>query len=68
MHGCSTGEVQSTHLEGPACGVPGPACDGIVDYRRPDEHEDYTGQHTASVCCGADCECGSEGCQRLLLL
>jgi hypothetical protein len=59
VHRCATGEVQAAHFEGPAGGVPGPAGDGVVDYSAPDEHEDYAGQHAASVCCGAYRESGT---------
>jgi hypothetical protein len=57
---CATGEVQAAHFEGPACGVPGPASDGVVDYGAPDEHEDYAGQHAASVCCGTYRQSGTK--------
>lgn len=59
MHGSSTSEVEAAHFEGPASRVPGPACDRVVDYGGPDEHEDDAGEHAASVCCSADGEGGT---------
>lgn len=49
MDGCSAGEIETAHDEGPAVGVPCPACDGVVDYSRPDENENQTWQHTPTV-------------------
>ena len=56
VDGGSSGEVKTTELVGPACRVPGPACNGVVDYGGPDEHEDNAGEHAAAVSCCADCE------------
>lgn len=42
VDGCSASEVEATHEEGPAVGVPCPAGDGVVDYSRPDENENQT--------------------------
>jgi hypothetical protein len=59
VHGCSAGEVETAHFEGPARGVPGPARDGVVDYCGPNEDEDAAGEESAAVGCGAYCECGA---------
>jgi hypothetical protein len=59
VHRCAAGEVETSHFEGPAGGVPGPAGDGVVDDGAPDEHEDYARQHAASVCCGANRQSGT---------
>lgn len=40
MHGSSTGEIETSHLEDPSGGVPCPAGDRVVDDGCPDEHED----------------------------
>jgi hypothetical protein len=48
MHGGTTSKVETAHLIGPAVRVPGPACDGVVDDRSPDEHEDDAGQHATT--------------------
>jgi hypothetical protein len=36
----TSGKIQTTLLEDPATGVPGPASDRIVDDSRPEENED----------------------------
>lgn len=40
MHGGTAGEVEPAEDEGPAVGVPCPACDGVVDECGPEEDED----------------------------
>ena len=57
VDGSSAGEIETTHEEGPAFGVPCPARDGVVDYGRPDENENQTWQHTPSVGSSADGKC-----------
>lgn len=57
----STSEVETTHLEGPAVGVPGPAGNRIVDDGGPDEDEDHAWEHATTVSCRADGECGPAG-------
>lgn len=42
MDGSSASEVETTHEEGPAVGVPSPASDRVVNYSRPDENENQT--------------------------
>lgn len=59
VNGSSSSEIEASHLEGPSCGVPGPARDGVVDYGRPDEHEDHARKHATSVCCGTDGKSGT---------
>lgn len=54
MHGRSAGVVEPAHPERPTGGVPRPAGDGVVDERRPDEHEGDGRQHPAPLCRGAD--------------
>lgn len=40
VHRSATGEVEASHLERPAVGVPGPVRDRVVHYGGPDEHKD----------------------------
>lgn len=54
VDGSSAGEIEATHEERPAFGVPCPARDGVVDYSRPDENENQTRQHTPTVGSSAD--------------
>jgi hypothetical protein len=44
VHGSSSGEVETTLLEYPTVGVPRPACNWVVDNRRPnkDKQEQWT--------------------------
>ena len=49
VHGCTTGEVETTHLGDPAGRVPSPAGYSVVDESCPDEHEYDTGEHTAAL-------------------
>lgn len=53
MYGRAPRKVETPHAVGPAARVPGPARDRIVDYSRPDEHEDDAGQHAAALGHGA---------------
>lgn len=62
MHRSSTCKVKAAHYEGPACRVPCPACNGVVDNSGPDEDEDAAREHTTSVSSSTDCKCGP-GCQ-----
>lgn len=48
VDGASAGEVEHAPLEAPAVGVPGPAGDGVVDERGPDEDEDQRGKDPAA--------------------
>ena len=57
VDGCSAGEIETAHEEGPAFGVPCPARDRVVDYSRPDENENKTRQHTPTVGSSADGKC-----------
>lgn len=59
VDGRTTGKVETTQLEGPAVGVPGPVGDGIVDDGGPDEDEDQAGQKTASVSSSSDSKGGT---------
>ena len=43
VDGRASREVEAAELERPPIGVPGPAGNGVVDDRRPDEHEDHDG-------------------------
>src|SRR4051812_27071699 len=53
MDGSSAGKVKATHFEHPSRRIPGPACNGVVDDGRPDEHIDDAGEHPASFGDGA---------------
>ncbi len=61
VHGCAAGEIEATELVHPAGRVPGPAGDGVVDDGRPDEYEDYAGEHAAAVGGGTNGEGGTRG-------
>ena len=50
MHGCSTCEIKSTKDGGPAMGVPGPTCNGIVNDCGPNKNEDGNGANMTSFC------------------
>lgn len=54
MHGCPTGEIKATHNGDPAVRVPRPTSNGIVDDGGPEEHENNTGEHAATLCDGAN--------------
>lgn len=54
VHGGATGEVEPAELVDPAGGVPGPAGDGVVDDRGPDEDEYDAREHAAAVGSGSD--------------
>ena len=56
MHRGATSEVETSELEDPARGIPGPAGDRIIDNRGPDEDEDYACEHAAAVGSGSDGE------------
>ncbi len=56
VHGCPASKVETSHLGNPACGVPGPAGNGVVDERGPDEHENHAGEHAAAFGNCAYCE------------
>lgn len=49
MHGGASGKVEAAHPVGPSARVPGPAGDGVVDNRGPDEHEDDAGEDPAAL-------------------
>ena len=36
--------------------IPGPACNGVVNQRRPNHHEDHTREHSTTLGNGANCE------------
>lgn len=61
MHGRAAGKVQTAHDEAPAVGTPGPAGNKVVDEGGPEENEDEGRQDTATLCGGADGECGGQG-------
>jgi hypothetical protein len=67
VHGGSSSKVEAAHLEHPALGVPGPASNRVVDDRRPDEHEDDTGQHAAALSDGADGQRHRDGGEHALV-
>ena len=49
MDGCTTGEIEAAHDCGPAVGIPGPACDGVVDDGGPYEDEDKEGAEPSAL-------------------
>ena len=49
-------KVETTHTVGPSVRVPVPACDGVVNNRRPDEHEDHARKHATTL---GDCTNGN---------
>lgn len=59
MDGCATCEIEPAGDEDPPFGVPGPACDGVVDDRRPDEDEYEEGAESGTFCNGANSEDGA---------
>ena len=56
MNGSTSSEVEATHLEGPAIGIPGPIGNWIVHDRGPDEDEDNGREHASTVGGGTDGE------------
>jgi len=56
VHWGAPSEVQSAEVVRPARWVPGPARDGIVHDRRPDEHVDYARKHAAAFGNGSNGE------------
>lgn len=60
MDGCSTSKVKAPHLEDPTGGVPGPACDGVVDDGGPDEHVDDTWKHSATFGNSSNSQCDTK--------
>ena len=65
MHRCSSSEVETSQLEGPAAGIPGPTGDGVVDYGSPDEHEDHAWQHAAAFRSSTNRECDAAEVNRV---
>ena len=61
MDGSATGKVEAAHDEGPAVGVPSPACDGVVDEGGPDKDEDEEGAEPSALGDGADGKSRAEG-------
>ena len=59
VHGRAAGEVEAAHRRDPAGWVPRPAGDGVVDDRRPEQHEDDTGKHATALGDGTDGESDS---------
>jgi hypothetical protein len=49
MHWGSTREIETSHLEDPSGGVPGPACNRVVDDGGPDEHEYHAREHATTL-------------------
>ena len=49
MHRGSTSKIKSSHLEHPTRRIPCPACNWVIDYGRPNEHEDHARKHTATL-------------------
>ena len=56
----ASGIVEDAIVEGPAIGIPHPACDGAVDEGGPEEHEDHGGEHAAAFGNGASDESGGD--------
>ena len=56
VDGGTTGIVKTSEFVYPACRVPCPAGNGVVDDGAPDEHEDNTGEHAATLGDSTDCE------------
>ena len=48
VDGGATGEIKAAHDGRPAVGVPGPACDGVVDDGGPYEDEDEEGTESSA--------------------
>ena len=67
MDRSSTGEIKTTEFVGPACWIPGPTGNGVVDDGAPDEHEDYTGEHSRTVDRSTDGESRSDGGEHALV-
>lgn len=67
VHRGSASKVKSTHDEGPAVGVPGPAGDRVVNEGRPEEGEDQDGAETCPLSNSAHCDDGSDGGEHALV-
>lgn len=67
MHRGTTGKVQPAHLIAPTTGVPCPAGNWVVNNSGPDEHEDDTGQHAATLGNGSGGESDGNGAEHALV-
>jgi hypothetical protein len=67
MDGSSSGEIEASHDEAPAGGVPGPACDGVIDEGGPDKDKECNGTHAATLCETTEGEHGSDGSEHELV-
>lgn len=54
MHRSAPREIQSPELIDPTIRIPSPTRQGVIDERRPDEHENNTRQYPAPLAHGAD--------------
>lgn len=63
----ATSKVKTTHVEGPAGAVPGPASNGIVDDGGPDEGEDHGGQDATTLGGSTDGEGNGDGGEHALV-
>lgn len=63
LDGASASVVHDAVLEAPAVDVPGPAGDGAVDERGPEEQEDHHGEHAAAFGDGAGGDGGGGGAE-----
>lgn len=67
VHGRTTSKVETTHLEGPAVGIPRPVGDRVVDDGRPDKDKDDGGQHASTVGNGTNRQGGRNGSKHALI-
>lgn len=63
----ATGKVKTTHVEGPAGAVPGPASNGIIDDGGPDEGEDHGGQDATTLSGSTNGEGNGDGGEHALV-
>ena len=59
VDGRTSREVKAAELERPPIGVPSPAGNGVVNDRRPDEHEDHDRPETTTLSNGANGDHGT---------
>ena len=67
MHGGSTSEIKSSHLEHPTRRVPCPACNWVINDCRPNEHEDHTRKHTATLSNSSNSKSNSDSSEHALV-
>lgn len=67
VHGCTTSEIETAHLENPACTVPCPAGNGVIDHGGPNEREDHGGRQSTTLSCSSNGQSNCDGSEHALV-